>query len=86
MNTTYFVHGFLGLPILGFLISLFLSSKKEGALSVLSYSTAFLQLLFVVVFTGFWLLHGAEPVQFKEISVYRSENYDFFIDFLVVFE
>jgi hypothetical protein len=29
----------------------------------LSYSTAFLQLLFVVVFTGFWLLHGAEPVQ-----------------------
>ncbi|TAF87460.1 MAG: hypothetical protein EAZ48_03570 [Flavobacteriia bacterium] len=83
MNTTYFVHGFLGLPILGFLISLLLSSKKEGALSVLSYSTAFLQLLFVVVFTGFWLLHGAEPVQFKEISVYRSANYDFFIDFLV---
>jgi NADH:ubiquinone oxidoreductase subunit 5 (subunit L)/multisubunit Na+/H+ antiporter MnhA subunit len=83
MNTTFFVHGFLGLPILGFLISLFLPSKKEGTLSVLSYSTAFLQLLLVIFFTGSWLLHGATPVQFKEISVYRSENYDFFIDFLV---
>lgn len=83
MNSTYFVHGFLGLPIFGFLISLFLSSKKEGALSVLSYSTAFLQLLLVLVFAGSWLLNGAVPFQFKEISVYRSENYDFFIDFLV---
>ncbi|MEY3741727.1 MAG: hypothetical protein EB003_02535 [Flavobacteriia bacterium] len=83
MNITYFVHGYLGLPIAGFLISLFLPVKKEGALSVLSYSTAFLQLLLVCLFTGFWIFQGAEPIQFKEISVYRSENYDFFIDFLV---
>jgi NADH:ubiquinone oxidoreductase subunit 5 (subunit L)/multisubunit Na+/H+ antiporter MnhA subunit len=83
MNITYFVHGYLGLPIASFLISLFLPVKKEGALSVLSYSTAFLQLLLVCLFTGFWIFQGAEPIQFKEISVYRSENYDFFIDFLV---
>jgi len=83
MNITYFVHGYLGLPIAGFLISLFLPVKKEGALSVLSYSTAFLQLLLVCLFTAFWIFQGAEPIQFKEISVYRSENYDFFIDFLV---
>lgn len=83
MNITYFVHGYLGLPIAGFLISLFLPVKKEGALSVLSYSTAFLQLLLVCLFTGFWIFQGAESIQFKEISVYRSENYDFFIDFLV---
>jgi NADH-quinone oxidoreductase subunit L len=83
MNTTYFVHGYLGLPIAGFLISLFLRAKKEGALSVLGYSTAFLQLVFVLVFSGQWLMHGAEPVQFKEVSIYRAHNYDFFIDFLV---
>lgn len=83
MSTSTFIHAFIGLPLIGFLLSLLLKKTNEKALSVLSYSAAALQLLLVVVYTVFWIKEGANPSQFKEWSVYRSYNYEFFIDFLV---
>ena len=83
MSTSTFIHAFIGLPLIGFLLSLLLKKTNEKALSVLSYSAAALQLLLVLVYTVFWIKEGANPSQFKEWSVYRSDNYEFFIDFLV---
>jgi len=83
MSTSTFIHAFIGLPLIGFLLSLLLKKANEKALSVLSYSAAALQLLLVLVYTVFWIKEGANPSQFKEWSVYRSDNYEFFIDFLV---
>lgn len=83
MSTSTFIHAFIGLPLIGFLLSLLLKKTNEKALSVLSYSAAALQLLLVLVYTIFWIKEGANPSQFKEWSVYSSDNYEFFIDFLV---
>lgn len=83
MNTVQFIHAYIGLPLLGFLGSLLFNKSKEGALSALSYSIAGLQLLLVIVFGFFWFKDGANPTQFKELSVYSAKNYEFFIDFLV---
>jgi NADH:ubiquinone oxidoreductase subunit 5 (subunit L)/multisubunit Na+/H+ antiporter MnhA subunit len=71
------------MPLFGFLLSLFIKKSKEQALSVISYTTAALQLILVLIYGISWLSHGSSPAQFKELSVYSSENYEFFIDFLV---
>jgi NADH:ubiquinone oxidoreductase subunit 5 (subunit L)/multisubunit Na+/H+ antiporter MnhA subunit len=83
MNTVQFIHAYIGLPLIGFLGSLLLNKKRESALSALSYSVAGLQFLLVFVFGFFWFKDGANPSQFKELSVYSAQNYEFFIDFLV---
>lgn len=83
MSTVQFIHAYIGMPLFGFLLSLFIKKFKEQALSVISYTTAALQLILVLIYGISWLSHGSSPVQFKELSVYSSENYEFFIDFLV---
>jgi NADH:ubiquinone oxidoreductase subunit 5 (subunit L)/multisubunit Na+/H+ antiporter MnhA subunit len=83
MSTVQFIHAYIGMPLFGFLLSLFIKKSKEQALSVISYTTAALQLILVLIYGISWLSHGSSPVQFKELSVYSSENYEFFIDFLV---
>ncbi|MFM7007598.1 MAG: proton-conducting transporter membrane subunit [Flavobacteriales bacterium] len=83
MSTVTFIHAFIGLPLIGFFASLLLRKQHEQALSVLSYTTAGLQLLLVLVYGFIWFKGGSNPTQFKELSVYSSKNYEFFIDFLV---
>jgi NADH:ubiquinone oxidoreductase subunit 5 (subunit L)/multisubunit Na+/H+ antiporter MnhA subunit len=83
MSTVQFIHAYIGMPLFGFLLSLFIKKSKEQALSVISYTTAALQLILVLIYGISWLSQGSSPAQFKELSVYSSENYEFFIDFLV---
>jgi NADH:ubiquinone oxidoreductase subunit 5 (subunit L)/multisubunit Na+/H+ antiporter MnhA subunit len=83
MSTVQFIHAYIGMPLFGFLLSLFIKKSKEQVLSVISYTTAALQLILVLIYGISWLSHGSSPAQFKELSVYSSENYEFFIDFLV---
>lgn len=83
MATIEFIHLYIGLPLLGFVLSLFLKKSQEQALSVVSYLTAAIQLLLVLVFGLTWFMHGAEATQYKELSVYKTANYEFFLDFLV---
>lgn len=83
MSTIQFIHAYIGLPFLGFLLSLFVKRTQEQTLSVISYSTAALQLILVITYGISWLNMGSNPAQFKELSVYSAENYEFFIDFLV---
>ncbi|MEN9700689.1 MAG: hypothetical protein RLZZ301_1887, partial [Bacteroidota bacterium] len=83
MNTSLFVHAYLGAPLIGFVVSLVLRKQQENALSVVSYLAAGIQWLLILVFGIVWIRSGSSPVQFKEISVYKATNYDFFLDFLV---
>jgi NADH:ubiquinone oxidoreductase subunit 5 (subunit L)/multisubunit Na+/H+ antiporter MnhA subunit len=83
MSTVQFIHAYIGMPLIGFLISLFIKKSKEQTLSVISYSTAAIQLLLVLAYGISWFSHGSSATQFKELSVYSAENYEFFIDFLV---
>ncbi|MFM6947034.1 MAG: proton-conducting transporter membrane subunit [Flavobacteriales bacterium] len=83
MSTIHFIHAYIGLPLIGFLLSLFLKRSKEYALSAVGYSISGLQLLLVLWYGISWLNMGSNPIQFKELSVYKAENYEFFIDFLV---
>ena len=70
---------FIVIPLLGFMISLLVHSKKENAISVLSVSTLTLQLIGVITFSIYWLLYVQHSIDLKEFSVYKSFNYEFYI-------
>lgn len=72
---------FLLLPLLGFVLSLFIPERKESAISWLAFSTVFLQFLSLTVFIVFWIFDGAKPLNLNEISILKTQHYEFFVDF-----
>lgn len=77
----FFIHFFILLPFVSFLLSLFIPKKKENALSILAYSSVGLQFLVSIFFTYQWASHGFHEINLKEFSVYQNGNYDFYLDF-----
>ena len=71
---------FLLIPFVGYILSLLASSKNEYAVSRLAFVTMCLQLAFAIVFTALWLYSGHHSINLKEFSIYRVDDYDFFID------
>ena len=71
---------FLVIPFLGYVISLFVAPKREKTISKIAFGTLSIQLTFVVIFTLFWLYNGLTTINLKEFSIYKSDDYDFFID------
>ncbi|MFM1915054.1 MAG: hypothetical protein RLZZ531_723 [Bacteroidota bacterium] len=75
------IHFFILLPLLGFTISLLIPKKNEQALSMLAYTSVGLQLLASILFAIQWISLGAPEINLKEFSVYRTGDYDFYLDF-----
>jgi NADH-quinone oxidoreductase subunit L len=76
-----FLQFFLLLPFFGFVISLLIPSKKESFISWVAFSTVLLQLIGLLGFTIIWILQGRADLNLKEISLLKTLNYEFFIDF-----
>jgi NADH:ubiquinone oxidoreductase subunit 5 (subunit L)/multisubunit Na+/H+ antiporter MnhA subunit len=76
-----FLQIFIGLPLLGFVISLLVPEKKESFISWLSFTTVFSQFVLALIFTGIWVYNGSEPLNLNEITLLKTETYEFFIDF-----
>ena len=72
---------FLLVPFLGFVVSIFLPEKNEKLISGIAFGTVFIQFLGLVLFIGFWIFNGSEDLNLKEITLLKTEHYEFFIDF-----
>lgn len=72
---------FILLPFLGFVLTLVIPEKKESSISWLSFGIVFTQLLSLTVFTIYWLLNGAQALNLDELTIVKTANYTFFIDF-----
>jgi NADH:ubiquinone oxidoreductase subunit 5 (subunit L)/multisubunit Na+/H+ antiporter MnhA subunit len=72
---------FLLVPFLGFVVSIFLPEKNEKLISGIAFGTVFIQFLGLVLFIGFWISNGSEDLNLKEITLLKTEHYEFFIDF-----
>jgi len=72
---------FILLPLAGFLVSLLVPGKQEGLLSRVAFLTAGLHLLGALLFLGFWLLHGHPVLNHKDIVVFQTTGYEFYLDF-----
>lgn len=71
---------FIGIPLLGFFISLLLPQNKEKAISYTAFITAGIGAIVTVIFTIWWVASGAPSLNINEVTLYQSGNYTFFID------
>lgn len=70
---------FILTPLLAFLVSLFIRKDREGVIAWCMSATAGVQVIFAVIYTIVWALQGHEVIAEKEIILYDSKNYQFFI-------
>jgi NADH-quinone oxidoreductase subunit L len=77
----WYINLFIALPFVGFFISLLIPRKQEIWLSRLSFVTVGIQLFSALFFSILWLLRGAHVINLKEFSIFKANDYDFYIDF-----
>lgn len=77
----HFLHYFLLLPVLGFVVTMLLPEKREKAISNVAFITVFLQLFGLIVFIIAWIVNGFPELNLNEISLFKTDHYEFFIDF-----
>jgi NADH:ubiquinone oxidoreductase subunit 4 (subunit M) len=76
-----FIHSFIALPIIGFLLSLIIPKQKEQLLSRIAVLTVGIQLITTSIFTTIWIMGGRNIINIKEFSIYSTHGYDFYLDF-----
>lgn len=81
METNYIILSFIMIPIFGFILSLIIPERKELELSRVAIYTTIIQFLIVVGFIVYWITKGMPLINIKETVLFKSKEYEFFIDF-----
>lgn len=81
MEINHMIISFVLIPFLGFVFSFFMKEKQEKELSRIGFYTLALQLTVLIFFSLIWISNGGNPLNFREISLFKADDYDFFIDF-----
>jgi NADH-quinone oxidoreductase subunit L len=71
----------LALPLMGWLVMCCVSARNEALLSKLAVTAAALQTLVALYTWVYWTAHGHEPFAQKELVLYASHDYEFFLAF-----
>ncbi len=69
------------IPFLGFISVVATSGKKETLISKLAFVFVSMHLLAVLSATVLWILSGNDALNIPEVTLFRSEEYVFIIDF-----
>ena len=77
---SYILLIFLIIPLLGFGISLVVPKQREDLISGIAFGTSGLQLAVISVFVGWWLVQGSPGIDQKELVLFNTSGYEFFID------
>src|SRR6266850_885150 len=72
---------FILIPLAGFIFSLLIPAKKEDLISWGAFFTIGLQFVSFLIFVVFWLVGNHPTLDLKDIVIYKTEGYEFFIDF-----
>jgi len=72
---------FILLPLLGFLFSLFIPGHKENFISKTAFGTVGLHMISFQIFLLYWLWNGHPTLNLKEITLFKTTGYEFFVDF-----
>ena len=63
---------FIGIPMLGFWVSLVLPKNNEKLISGVAFSTIALQLVAATLYILDWILTGSNTLQVKEIILFQN--------------
>jgi NADH-quinone oxidoreductase subunit L len=77
----YLLHIAILLPLLGFVVSLVLPGSNEKLLSRNAYGIFGLELAIVVALAVTWVFQGMPVVNIKDLVLFRTTGYEYFIDF-----
>ncbi len=77
----YFLQFFVLIPLLGFVISLLMPKRNEWAIAWCSIASVGIHLVFFQLFFFYWLWHGHPLLDYKELALFKTNNYEFFVDF-----
>jgi NADH-quinone oxidoreductase subunit L len=72
---------FVLIPSLGFLINLIVPKKEETILTRVATITMGLQFIATFIFCIFWIINDFPSLYTKELSLFKSESFELFIDF-----
>ncbi|MBC7382442.1 MAG: hypothetical protein H7296_05525 [Bacteroidia bacterium] len=72
---------FIFIPLLGFALSLLVKDKSETLLSAIAFTSVGLNLGTFLVFVIYWLFNGHPILNMDEILIYRTDDYEFLLDF-----
>lgn len=72
---------FVLLPLFAFLLSLIIFRRKEKLISGIAITTTGIHLTGCIAFITYWIMHGHETLDIKHIVLYKSTEFEFFIDF-----
>lgn len=75
------LHYFILIPIIGFFLSLIIPEKKEGLLSWTTFGIVGIHFLGAQVFIVAWAIAGFPTLDFKDLVLFKSPDYEFFLDF-----
>jgi len=78
---TPFIHFFILLPFFGFIISMMIPAEEENLLSRFSFFVVGLHMLGALAFILYWLFTGSPTLDIKDVVIFNSPGYEFFIDF-----
>ncbi len=78
----YFLPLFLIIPFIGFLIGLVISRQNENGIFLSMLIPVVLQIILGIGFTLYWVLFDRSVLNIKEITLYKTSDYSFFIDLL----
>ena len=81
MELSAWIQLMIGIPLVGFIVSILVPENQEKILSRVAFYTAGLNLLSVLVFLVFWALAGFEALNLKEFVLYKTEHFEFLVDF-----
>lgn len=72
---------FILIPFLGFIVSLLLPRKEETLISRMAFFSVGLHMVSFQVFFIYWLFNGHPVLNLKEIVLFKTNGYEFFVDF-----
>lgn len=78
---TLLLNIFILIPLAGLAVSLLIPEKKEIIISRAAYFTVGLHLFSVMIYVAYWLFSGSQTLHIKDLVLYSSPGYEFFIDF-----
>lgn len=77
----FILHLLVALPVAGFLVSLLIPAREETLISRTAFLSVGLHALITDVFLVVWLWQGAPLLDVKDLVLFKSTGYEFFIDF-----
>jgi NADH:ubiquinone oxidoreductase subunit 5 (subunit L)/multisubunit Na+/H+ antiporter MnhA subunit len=76
-----YLYLFLLFPLAAFAVSLFVPKTAEKVMSALALISIAITGIGITGFTVWWLMKGHPVLEIKQFTIYRSEEFEFFIDF-----